>query len=104
MKQRLIQLYFTEGADLTDNDVLVGAAAACGLDAATTREWLSGERDVADVTRQAESAKEAGIDGVPCFIFGDTVAVSGAQAPDYLVDTMQRAVTERARQAAQPAG
>jgi predicted DsbA family dithiol-disulfide isomerase len=100
MKQRLMDLYFTEGGDLTDAEVLVGAAVACGLDAATIREWLASERDVADITRQAESAKEAGIDGVPCFIFADTVAVSGAQSPDYLADTMQRAVTERARQAA----
>jgi predicted DsbA family dithiol-disulfide isomerase len=101
MKQRLMDLYFTEGGDLTDTEVLVGAAAACGLDAATTRDWLAGDRDVADITRQAESAKEAGIDGVPCFIFGDAVAVSGAQAADYLADAMQRAVAGPARKSAQ---
>ena len=30
MKQRLMELYFTEGADLTDREVLVKAAADCG--------------------------------------------------------------------------
>ncbi len=33
MKQRLMELYFTEGADLTDREVLVKAAADCGMDA-----------------------------------------------------------------------
>ena len=33
MKQRLMDLYFTEGADLTDREVLVQAAADVGLDA-----------------------------------------------------------------------
>src|SRR4029077_20274875 len=37
MKQRLMQLYFAEGADLTDRDVLVQAAADCGMDAQLTR-------------------------------------------------------------------
>src|SRR5215831_4303291 len=37
MKQRLMELYFTEGGDLTDREVLVAAAAACGLDAEHTR-------------------------------------------------------------------
>ncbi len=29
MKQKLMDLYFTQGADLTDRDVLVQAAASC---------------------------------------------------------------------------
>ena len=33
MKQRLMELYFSEGGDLTDRDVLAKAAADCGLDA-----------------------------------------------------------------------
>src|SRR5215467_2010926 len=33
MKQKLMDLYFTEGANLTDRKVLVQAAAAIGLDA-----------------------------------------------------------------------
>src|SRR6266568_6787416 len=40
MKQRLMDLYFTEGGDLTDREVLVAAAAACGLDAERIRARL----------------------------------------------------------------
>src|SRR5215471_18014389 len=46
MKQKLMDLYFTEGADLTDHAVLVKAAAAVGLDAETTRKALAGDQDV----------------------------------------------------------
>ena len=94
MKQRLMELYFTEGADLTDREVLVKAAADCGLDANLTRELLAGDRDVDRVTQEAEQAKRAGIDGVPCFIFGGVLAVSGAQDPAYLADAMARAADE----------
>ena len=97
MKQRLMELYFTEGADLTDREVLVQAAADCGMDAALTRELLASDRDVERVTQEAEQAKEAGIDGVPCFILGGVMAVSGAQDPAYLADAMGRAVQEVAK-------
>ncbi len=97
MKQRLMELYFTEGADLTDREVLVQAAVDCGLDGDLTREWLASERDVDRVTQEAEQAKQAGIDGVPCFILGGVMAVSGAQDPAYLADAMGRAVQEVAK-------
>ena len=94
MKQRLMELYFTEGADLTDRDVLVKAAADCGMDADLTRDLLASDRDVDRVTQEVEEAKQAGIDGVPCFVFGGVLAVSGAQEPATLADAMARAVEE----------
>jgi len=100
MKQRLMDLYFTEGGDLTDPDVLVSAAADCGLDADLVRQRLATDEDVARIEREANSAKEAGIDGVPCFILGGVLAVQGAQAPDYLAQAIERAANEYAKRAA----
>jgi predicted DsbA family dithiol-disulfide isomerase len=100
MKQRLMDLYFTEGGDLTDRDVLVRAAADCGLDADLVRQRLADDTDVARVEREAESAKEAGIEGVPCFIFGGLTAVSGAQAPEYLAQAIERAANEYGKRVA----
>ena len=54
------------------------AAADCGLDAELTRAARQ-RRGLERVEREANAAKEAGIDGVPCFIFGGVVAVPGAQ-------------------------
>ena len=90
MKQRLMDLYFTEGADLTNRAVLVQAAADVGLDPEDVGEALASEQDVEQVSQEAQSAKEAGIDGVPCFIFGGRFAVSGAQAPEHLAEAIER--------------
>jgi len=100
VKQRLMDLYFTEGGDLTDREVLVKAAADCGLDPELIRQRLAGEQDVERVTQEAEQAKEAGIDGVPCFIFGGLLAVSGAQAPEHLAGAIERAANEHAKRVA----
>jgi predicted DsbA family dithiol-disulfide isomerase len=94
MKQRLMELYFAEGADLSDAEVLVGAAVDCGLDGDRVRRLLASDTDVARVTQEANSAQEAGIDGVPCFIFGGVLAVSGAQAPEHLADAIARAAAQ----------
>ena len=90
MKQKLMDLYFTQGADLTDRETLVKAAADVGLDANTARTDLAGDKDVAAVEQEALSAKESGIEGVPCFIFGGKFAVSGAQSPEYLAEAIDR--------------
>jgi predicted DsbA family dithiol-disulfide isomerase len=105
MKQRLMELYFAEGADLSDPEVLVGAAVACDLDGDLVRRLLASDADVARVEGEAKSAQEAGIDGVPCFIFGQALAVSGAQAPEYLADAIARAAAQQPREheAATPA-
>jgi predicted DsbA family dithiol-disulfide isomerase len=95
MKQRLMDLYFTEGGDLTDREVLVKAAADCGLDAALVRDRLASEQDIGRIEQEANAAKEAGIDGVPCFIFAGVLAVQGAQAPEHLAQAIERAAKER---------
>src|SRR4029078_12400137 len=49
MKQRLMDLYFTQGADLTELEVLVKAAGDVGLDPNKTREMLASDADVEKV-------------------------------------------------------
>jgi predicted DsbA family dithiol-disulfide isomerase len=100
VKQRLMEIYFSEGGDLSERDVLVQAASDCGLDPVEVRNLLASDADVAAVERAAKSAQEAGIDGVPFYVFGNVLAVSGAQAPDYLAGAIERAVNELAKSAA----
>jgi predicted DsbA family dithiol-disulfide isomerase len=97
MKQRLMDLYFTEGGDLSDKAVLAKAAADIGLDRNEIAQWLDSDKDVALITQQAEAAKNAGIEGVPTFIFNNMLATSGAQPPEYLADAIRRAAEERDR-------
>jgi predicted DsbA family dithiol-disulfide isomerase len=101
MKQRLMDLYFTEGGDLTSNDVLAQAAADIGLDRSEISKLLATDQDIDIVAQQAQTAKDSGIDGVPCFIFAGALAVSGAQAPDYLAGAIERAAEQIAKPAAE---
>jgi predicted DsbA family dithiol-disulfide isomerase len=100
VKQRLMEIYFSEGGDLSDRDVLVQAASDCGLDPMEVRALLASDADVAAVEQAAKSAQEAGIEGVPFYVFGNVLAVSGAQAPEYLAGAIERAANELAKSAA----
>ena len=96
MKQRLMDLYFTEGADLSNRAVLVAAAADVGLDPEDVRAALDSDRDIAEVDAEVEAAKEAGIQGVPCFILDGKYAISGAQEPEALAAAIQQVSAQAA--------
>jgi predicted DsbA family dithiol-disulfide isomerase len=97
MKQRLMELYFSEGADLTDPKTLIQAAIDCGMDGDLVRRLLASDADVDRIEGEANSAKEAGIDGVPCFIFGGSTIVTGAQSPEYLASAIERTAGKQTR-------
>jgi predicted DsbA family dithiol-disulfide isomerase len=97
MKQRLMELYFTEGGDLTDSEVIVAAAQACGMDAEQVRRRLATDEDVDIVSAEVRSFENAGVNSVPYFILGGIFAVAGAQEPDYLAEAMERTIAERAK-------
>jgi predicted DsbA family dithiol-disulfide isomerase len=90
MKQRLMDLYFAEGADLSDAKVLIQAAVDCGMDGELVRRLLASDADIDRIESEANGAKEAGIDGVPCFVFGSSVIVTGAQSSEYLASAIER--------------
>jgi predicted DsbA family dithiol-disulfide isomerase len=97
MKQRLMDLYFTQGADLSDREVLVQAAADIGMDPTKIRELLASDADVEQVEAAANAAKDAGIDGVPTFILGGVAAISGAQSPEILANAIEQVANNRER-------
>ncbi len=97
MKQRLMELYFSEGADLTDSKTLIRVAVDCGMDGDLVRRLLASDADVDRIENDANSAKEAGIDGVPCFIFGGSTIVTGAQSPEYLASAIERTAGKQTR-------
>jgi predicted DsbA family dithiol-disulfide isomerase len=101
MKQRLMELYFRDGGDLTDTDVLVQAAADCGLDAKEVRRRLATDEDVELISAQAKEAADKGISGVPTFVFAGKYAVSGAQPADQLARAIRQVSGEINAQAAE---
>jgi predicted DsbA family dithiol-disulfide isomerase len=101
MKQRLMELYFRDGGDLTDINVLVKAAAEIGLDADDVRAKLATDVDVDLIAGQANEAAEKGISGVPTFVFAQKYAVSGAQDPAQLAKAIRHISAEINAQAAE---
>jgi predicted DsbA family dithiol-disulfide isomerase len=67
------------------------------MDGDLVRRLLASDDDVDRIESEANSAKEAGIDGVPCFIFGGSVIVTGAQSPEYLASAIERTAKTRLR-------
>jgi len=88
----LFEAYFVKGANLTDVDALADVAAKAGLDREQAKAWLASdaERDV--VVGADEEARNAGIGGVPFFIFNRAVGVSGAQDAETLLRAMMQAM------------
>jgi predicted DsbA family dithiol-disulfide isomerase len=101
MKQRLMELYFRDGGDLTDTEVLVKAAADCGLDGDEVRRRLATDEDVDLVSGQAQEAADKGISGVPTYVFAQKYAVSGAQDPAMLARAIRQVSAEVNAQAAE---
>ena len=88
----LFNAYFIEGANLTDIDTLSGVAKRAGLDEVAARTYLSSDADRDIVAAADMEARNAGIGGVPFFIFNRAVGVSGAQDAETLLGAMLQAM------------
>lgn len=82
----LFARYFGEGEDISDHAVLASVAAEAGLDPTVIARLLAGDADRAEVREEAESARRAGITGVPAFIVAGQYAVTGAQPRTFWTD------------------
>ena len=100
VSEELFGAYFIDGANLTDIDTLADVAARAGLDRKAAREYLASDADRDLVAAADVDARNAGIGGVPFFIFNREIAVSGAQDPEVLLQAMEQAVAEGEPQAA----
>jgi predicted DsbA family dithiol-disulfide isomerase len=94
MVETLFQAYFLEGADLTSETVLLDLAQRAGLDPQQARACLHDEGMRTAVLDEDRMARELGVEGVPFFVFGRRLAVSGAQDPEVLLGAMERAARD----------
>lgn len=89
--EELFRAYFIEGADLTNEETLADAGARAGLDRPPLIEYLKSDAD-RDLIHGADiEARNAGIGGVPFFIFNRKIGISGAQEPETLLKAMMQA-------------
>jgi predicted DsbA family dithiol-disulfide isomerase len=95
--ESLFRAYFQEGANLSDPTALAVIGERAGLDLAALESYLVSTED-RDVVLNADlEARQAGINGVPYFIFNRRVAVSGAHEPATLLNAMRESLRESGR-------
>ena len=100
VKERFLKAYLSEGQFLGDPEVLVSLAQEVGLDAAEVRAALEEQTYAAAVRQDEAQARAYGISGVPFFVLGGKYGVSGAQAPETLLEALQQVWSEVAPQPA----
>lgn len=86
--------YFEHGRDIGDVDVLVDIAADTGLDGEAIRAALAGDAATAEVLADVDFSRQAGISGVPFFVFNEKYAFSGAQPPSSILRVMEQVAEE----------
>ena len=94
LKHALLRAYHGEGRNPADEDVLVEAAAAAGLDADAAREVYRSGR-YADAVRDAERRwQQAGIHAVPSVVVDDRHLIQGGQPAAVFEEALRRIAVE----------
>ena len=88
--ERLFIAYFENGEDIGDIRVLSDIADLCGMDGVDIAQMLESDADTALVEREEKLAREMGVTGVPAFIFGNRIAISGAREPEILAAAIDK--------------
>ncbi|MEM8750828.1 MAG: DsbA family oxidoreductase [Pseudomonadota bacterium] len=94
--ERLFELFFTEGVNIGQHDVLIKAADEAGMDAAVVAALLATDQDKDAVSQEIATAQQMGVTGVPCFIIDNKYAVMGAQSPEHIAAAIQQAAAQGA--------
>ncbi len=97
--EALFSAYFIEGRNIGDHEVLVEIAASAGMDGRLVRDLLVSDADRDLVEKEIALARSLGINGVPCFILANSVAVSGAQDPQTLAGAILETAAAQAASA-----
>jgi predicted DsbA family dithiol-disulfide isomerase len=93
--ERLFQLYFIDGADLTDTGVLADCAELAGMERDIIARLLEGDADKAETQEEIAMAQQMGITGVPTFLVGNRYAVIGAREPQVIAGAIAKVLEER---------
>ncbi|HKK35176.1 MAG TPA: DsbA family oxidoreductase [Paracoccaceae bacterium] len=80
---KLFDLHFLAGRDISDPDVLIEAGAAAGLKREVVEELLASDADLDVVRAEDAAAREMGVSGVPTFIIAGKYVVQGAQDSEF---------------------
>jgi predicted DsbA family dithiol-disulfide isomerase len=89
VKEALMKAYFTDGVDLSNKENLLTIAVAAGLDETRTQALLDSDEGTDEIILAEQRSRQRGVNGVPFFIVNDAYGISGAQATDVFVRSLQ---------------
>lgn len=84
---------YMDGLNIADNEVLSKIALAHGYSGSEIAALLADETAIASVEKNARWAPQAGIKGVPYFIFNNKFSLSGAQPESVFEAALQKALS-----------
>jgi len=94
LKRAILAAYFLEGRDVGDVDVLAEIASGHGFDEEEARALLRDDQELRATRAAASAVASQGISGVPFFILGRRLALSGAQPVEVMKEAIERALAE----------
>ena len=89
--ENLFRAFFIEGRDIGLLDELSAIGRSVGLDGGALDAYLDSTVDASWVIEQNSQAHRLGVNGVPCFLFNDELALQGAQPSDILARLLDAA-------------
>ncbi len=95
MADALFHAYFVDGLDIGDRDTLAATAAGLGFDVAEIKSLLASDAETTAVFNADATARQLGLQAVPCYIFNRRYALSGAQEPASFLPLLDLAVEEQ---------
>lgn len=84
-------VYFEDGKDISNIDILLEIAKDLSLDVETLRNELNGESGKQETLMDFYYAMQIGIKGVPMLIFDNKVVLSGTHSAEKILETMRKA-------------
>ena len=90
LKRALLEAYHGQGRNPSAAEVLVDVAAGVGLDAATAREILAGDRYAAEVRAEEQRWLQLGIHSVPSVVVNGRHLIQGGQPPEVFEQALRQ--------------
>ena len=91
IEEELFRIHFMEGKNIDDESVLLASGKNIGIPETAISALFNSDDFDAEVRIDQLEAQRIGIRGVPFFVFDDKYAVSGAQAPEIFLQTLEKA-------------
>jgi predicted DsbA family dithiol-disulfide isomerase len=94
LKEVFFKAYFTDGLDLSDEDVLTELVTKVGLKAEDAKKIIASQHYFDEIESDFYQARQLGVRGVPFFLINNRTSISGAQEDSIFEHILQTEITK----------